>query len=897
MTLEKVLDQLEQDAQLVQRITHWRHLPPRPARHADFPQGIDPRLVDLLREGGIEQLYTHQASAIEASLRGENVVIVTPTASGKTLCYNLPVLNSLLQGPALAGGAPSARALYLFPTKALAQDQLAELGTLSVALGTQGSSPSRGFVVHTYDGDTPSSARPRIRKTAQILISNPDMLHAGILPHHTRWAGFFQGLRYVVLDEIHIYRGAFGSHVANVLRRLRRVCAFYGATPQFVCTSATIANPLELAERLTEQPFTLVGGKEDGSPRGAKHFLFYNPPIVDRELGIRRSVVSDARLLAEHFLDASVQTIVFARARLTTEVLLTYLRDAAQREGLAPEKVQGYRGGYLPQERREIERGLRERQVLGVVATNALELGINIGHLDACIMAGYPGTIASTWQQAGRAGRRADTSAAVLVAGASPLDQYIVTHPDYFFERSPEQAFLNPDNLVIALNHIRCAAFELPFAHGETFGQFPLTQEILGFLEEEGLLRQTRGQWHWTDQAYPAEAVSLRTADMDNFVVIDNSQASGANRERAVIGVVDRQSAPLLIHEGAIYLHGGEFYAVTRLDWEGRRAEVEPVNAGYYTQASISVDVQVTGVNQQAEDPTTLKAHGRVMITSKATSYKKVRLYTHEILGWGEISPDAIPEQEMETTAYWFSILPEMAAQLEREGLLRIEHGGRGPNWDQQRNRARARDGRCCRHCGVPERSDRAHDVHHIQPFRTFGYIRGKNDRYLEANRLKNLVTLCRSCHRRVEVDRMVRSTLGGLAHVLRHLVPLYLMSDPRDIGVVSEAQSSLPAVASLQDTLDPGPSARSIPSGDEGLRTSPRLPTITIYDNAPGGLGFSEGLYELHDRLLPAARDLVRACRCQRGCPSCIGPVAEIGEDAKANCLRLLDLLLQDDQ
>jgi DEAD/DEAH box helicase domain-containing protein len=865
LDLERVLEQIERDGQLARRITHWQRLAPRPARFADFPADLDPHLVSALRQRGIERPYHHQAQAMAAAQRGANVVVVTPTASGKTLCYNIPVLDRLLADP-------SARALYLFPTKALAQDQLAELGALERALGEK-------LGAHTYDGDTPSAIRPRIRKASRVVISNPDMLHAGILPHHTRWANFFQGLRYVVLDEIHTYRGVFGSHVANVLRRLKRVCAFYGAEPRIICASATIANPLALAERLAEEPFTLIDQEQDGSPQGSKHFLLYNPPLVDRELGIRRSPVSDARLLAERFLEAGVQTIVFARARLTTEVLLTYLRDAARREGLPAQRVQGYRGGYLPSERRQIERGLREREVLTVVATNALELGINIGGMDACIMTGYPGTIASTWQQAGRAGRRADTSVAVLVAGASPLDQYMIAHPDYFFGRSPEQALLNPDNLAIAVNHIRCAAFELPFAPGEAFGRFPHTEEVLAFLEEEGLLHQSAGQWHWADQTYPAESVSLRTAEMDNFVVVDTSA------DATVIGIIDRPSAPLLIHEEAIYLHAGQSYLVRKLDWEGRRAEVEPLEAGYYTQASLSVKVEVTEVYERtgeatqalpaspdtagtdtiaASFATTIKAHGAVLITSKPTSYKKVRLYSHEVLGWGEISPESIPEQEMETTAYWFSIVPEVAAQLEGEGLLNMTRDDRGPNWEAQRNRARARDGHRCRHCGVAERPERSHDVHHLEPFRNFGYVRGKNDHYLEANRLDNLVTLCRSCHRRVEVDRMVRGTLSALAYVLRHLAPLYLMSDARDIGVASEAKSSFA-----------------------------KLPTITIYDNAPGGLGFSEGLYELHNTLLAGARDLIRACRCRQGCPSCVGPVAELGEDAKANCLRLLALLL----
>ena len=484
MSLQQVLDEIERDPQLARRITHWRHLPVKPGRYARYPTGLDPSLEEALRQRGIERLYSHQALAVEAALRGENVVVVTPTASGKTMGYNLPVLNTLLANP-------GSRALYLFPTKALAQDQVAELGAMGQALGLR-------LEASTYDGDTPRQARPKIRKTAQIVISNPDMLHAGILPHHTRWARFFQGLRYVVLDEIHSYRGVFGSHVANVLRRLKRICAFYRAEPQFICCSATIANPVQLAERLVEAPFSLVGQDQDGSPQGQKHFLLYNPPIVDRKLGIRRNPVSDVRLLAERFLQAGVQTIVFAPARLKVELLLTYLRDSAEKAGMSPDKIQGYRGGYLPSERREIERGLRERQVLGVVATNALELGINIGHLDACVMTGYPGTIASTWQQAGRAGRRAGMSAAVLVAGSSPLDQYMINHPEYFFGRSPEQALLNPDNLVIAVNHLRCAAFELPFAKGEEFGRFPHTPEVLSFLEEEGVLRQSGEQWHWS---------------------------------------------------------------------------------------------------------------------------------------------------------------------------------------------------------------------------------------------------------------------------------------------------------------------------------------------------------------------------------------------------------------
>jgi DEAD/DEAH box helicase domain-containing protein len=406
---------------------------------------------------------------------------------------------------------------------------------------------------------------------------------------------------------------------------------------------------------------------------------------------------------------------------------------------------------------------------------------------------------------------------------------------------------------------VRCAAFELPFAEGQPFGRFPHTQQVLDFLEEEGVLRHSGRQWHWADQAYPAEGVSLRTAEMDNFSVVNTTQ------EGAVIGVVDRTSAPLLLHEEAVYIHGGEAYLVRELDWEGRLARVEPAELGYYTQASASVQVEVMEVQAELVGRATQKATGTVRILSRPTSFKKVRLYTHEVLGWGDIDAERIPQQEMETTAYWFNVLPQTTALLEQEGLLNMARDDRGPNWEQQRSRARKRDGHRCRHCGAPERADRGHDVHHVVPFRTFGYRRGENDRYLEANRLENLVTLCRSCHRRVEVDLLVLGTLSALAHVIGHIAPLYLMCDPRDIGVVSEVKSALCG-----------------------------LPTCTIYDNAPGGLGFSEELYRLHDSLLLAARELVAACRCSRGCPSCVGPVAEVGEDAKANCLRLVELLLE---
>jgi len=854
MSLSTLLHELRLDPGFMRQVAAWHRFPARPGRYADFPPELDARLVAMLRTRGIERLYSHQATAVAAALRGEHVAVVTPTASGKTLCYNLPVLHTLLN-------VPSARALYLFPTKALAQDQLAELRALtsSHALSAIGHQPFA-----TYDGDTPKAERSRVRRSARLLITNPDMLHMGILPHHTRWANFFANLHYVVLDELHTYRGVFGSHVANVLRRLRRICEFHGSQPQFICCSATIGNPQEHAERLLGADVTLVD--DDGSPKGEKHFLLYNPPLVDRELGIRRSYLLEARRIAGRLLDADVQTIVFARARLTVEILLTYLRDWMEREtkekrerkgaeGAEVEMVRGYRGGYLQRMRREIERGLREGSVRGVVATNALELGIDIGQLSAAVLVGYPGTIASTWQQAGRAGRRRETSLAVLVASASPLDQYLIAHPNYLFQRSPEQALIHPDNLVILLHHLRCAAFELPFAQGESFGGFGDVAALLDFLVEEGELHRSAETWYWVGETYPAQEVSLRTASPDRFVImVHEGDGSGPQ----VIGGVDRFSVPFLVYEGAVYLHEGRSYIVQELDWEGQRAFVMPADVGYYTDASTSAQVQVLEVQAQTQAAGAIKAHGEVLVKVKATGYRRVKRYTHENLGWGEID---LPEQEMQTTAYWLSLPEETVERLRQGGLWVSDRPGYGPNWAAQRDSARERDGYRCQHCGVPERRGRQHDVHHLRPFREFGYVPGANEAYREANRLENLVTLCASCHRQAEASQRMRSGLAGLGYALSHVASLHLMCDPRDLGSVTEPRS-----------------------------VSTRMPTITLYEKVPAGLGFAERLYELHQTLLDAAHELVSGCPCAHGCPACVGPVLNPEQETKTLTLALIE-------
>lgn len=830
---------MRHDAAFMSCVTAWASLPPRPARTAPWPDGLDRRLSAVLRAHGIEQPYIHQAQAIESALAGENVVLATSAASGKTLAYNLPVLHTLLADRA-------ACALYLFPTKALAHDQVAAFKSLF-----GGCAPES--IIQTYDGDTPSSRRAATRAQARLLVTNPDMLHMGILPYHTRWARFFANLRYVILDEIHTYRGVFGGHVANLLRRLQRICRFYGSTPRFLCASATIANPRQLAEQLIEAPVTLVD--EDGSPQGERHFILYNPPLVDAMLGIRRSAVLAAKDIAARLICAGVHTIVFARARITTEVLLGYLRDALAAQGHAPQLVQGYRGGYLPLERRAIEQGLREGRVHGVVATNALELGIDIGSLSACVMAGYPGTIAATRQQAGRAGRRVGPSVAILVASALPLDQYLISHPHYFFGRPVEQGLIDPDNLAILSSHLACAAFELPFEYTEPFGNAPHTQVILDTLAEDGLLHRHNSRYTWIGGGYPAAHVSLRTSTTDRIVIQDVS-----TEPAEVIGQLDRPSAPLLLHEGAVYLHAGEAYTVETLEWEKGLACVRPASVDYYTQASAVTEVHV--VRQMAQETVREgeKGWGEVLVTTKVTGYRKVKRYTHEVLGW---EPLELPEQELHTIGYWLTLSPELTRGLQESGVLPapIYYG---PDWPVQRDAARARDRYACRHCGAPEQEGRQHDVHHLIPFRTFGYIPGVNDFYKYANRLDNLITLCPACHHKLERARGAQGALGGLAYLLQNLAPLHLMCDPADLGAAVQA--------------------RAPESG---------LPTVTLYDHAPGGAGLSARLYELHGELLKAALEVVEACPCAGGCPGCVGPTIEDESDTKELVRKLLEAVI----
>ncbi len=646
MTVPEYIEQLKNNPYFMANVTSWRVTPARPARYCAFPETLAPGIVDALRRRGINRPYVHQVQAIEAAVAGHDLVVVTPTASGKTLCYNVPVLNAILKDE-------SARALYLFPTKALSSDQAAEL----YALIEEMDCPIKAY---TYDGDTPAAARTAIRQAGHVVVTNPDMLHQGILPHHVKWIKLFENLRYVVIDEIHAYRGVFGSNLANVIRRLKRICAFYGSNPTFICCSATIQNPKELAEEMIGRPVMLVD--DNGAPAGERNIVFYNPPVVNEQLGIRAGAIPETRRIAASMLRSGVQSIVFGRARLTVEVLVRYLKDEVRDPLGNAGLVRGYRGGYLPTQRREIERELRAGNVMCVVSTNALELGIDIGQLDACVLCGYPGTIASTWQQAGRAGRRGSVSLLVVVASSGPLDQYVIQHPDYFFGQSPECALINPNNLYILLNHLKCAAYELPFTEGERFAGLEDTDELLGYLEEQSILRRVGGRYYWMAEEFPQAGVNLRSASDQNFVIVNISDP----KNHRVIGEMDRFTVPMLLHEHAIYMHEGRQFQVEKLDFDEKKAYVREVNVGYYTDADLTTSLKVLDEFESDAGNGIVRTRGEVLVSSIVTLFKKICFDTHENLGWG---PVTLPELEMQTTACWWTLPESLEMEFEREPM------------------------------------------------------------------------------------------------------------------------------------------------------------------------------------------------------------------------------------
>ncbi|MBN1615306.1 MAG: DEAD/DEAH box helicase [Deltaproteobacteria bacterium] len=774
----------------MENIQALKVIPAAPGRFSPFPDWVHPNLRGVLEKRGIQRLYSHQVEAIELVRKGRNVVLITPTASGKTLCYNLPVLQRIIEEPETC-------ALYLFPTKALAQDQMHEvqglIGEMKSDIGT-----------FTYDGDTPDDARQAIRKRGRVVITNPDMLHAGILPHHTKWQRLFTNIRYVVIDELHTYRGVFGSHLTNVIRRLVRICRFYGRDPLFICCSATVANPKEHAERLLERSVELI--EKSGAPKAARTFILYNPPIVNRELGIRQSALTPARNLAAELIENDIQTIVFTTSRLNVEVLTKYLKDRF-RSGPPRDDhfVTGYRGGYLPNLRRRIESGLRNREVMGVVSTNALELGIDIGNLEACIIMGYPGSIASTWQQAGRAGRRMGHSLVMLIARSNPMDQFLAENPDYFFSRSPEHCRVNPDNLLILLHHIKSAAFELPFERGERFGGEDLN-ELLDYLEQKGVLHRSQDRWHWSAESYPADEVSLRSINPQNVVVVDTTERAN----HRVIAEVDWDSAFTTVHDEAIYMVESQQYHVDKLDLERNAAYVRKVDVDYYTDAMTYTNVRVIDSFGEKLLAGLIVEHGEVQVVRKVVGYKKIKFYTSENLGYGDV---ALPEKDMHTTSYWFTIPRDLLDRL---------------------------------------------------PFTQAEIIDG----------------------------------LAGLAYGLYHLSAMVLMADTRDIDRCIGDKSGQWFVRHGKGGRFITASPSESPSdGQADTRIDAFDPTIFIFDAYPGGIGFSDLLFDQHEGLLKGVCRLVGSCPCRYGCPSCVGPTLDVGPKAKEVTLAILNSILDEDR
>ena len=851
MTIENLLSRWRTDPETAPNLPIWHTTSPRPADMRPFPPDLPSPLAESLVARGIISLYSHQVSAWEYARKGENVVLATGTASGKTLGYNLPVLASLIEDQ-------DSRALYLFPTKALAQDQLTALNYFRSSINF--------LKPAIYDGDTPASHRSSIRTNANIIFTNPDMLHTGVLPHHTNWSDFFHHLHFIIVDEMHTYRGVFGSHVANVIRRLARVAEYYGAHPQYILSSATIGNPHELASRLIESQVTLVS--QDGSPRGTRHFLIYNPPVTDPSLGIRKSSTQESVRLAQDLLDVDMQTVVFARSRRSVEILLTYLQGnrepAKKRNHHSPDlhsqsSIRGYRSGYLPVQRREIEKGLRDGNIRMVVATNALELGIDIGGLEAALLVGYPGTIASTWQQAGRAGRGEEPAVAVFVATPSPIDQFLAHHPDYLFARSPEQALVNPDHLLILLNHLRCAAFELPFQPGAKFGNLPSEKlkEFLDFLVESRELHQSDDRYFWMADSYPAAAVSLRSASPANVLL-----QLEEDRSPRILGEVDLASAIWMVHPNAIYLHEGQQYIVQDLNLTRNIATLIPAALDYFTEPLRQTEVTLLTALDSAGCPSPsmsgdacTKAYGELQVTTQVTGFRKRSWLGGENLGE---EPLDLPPSELQTTGYWLSLSEQTIEALRASGNWTNDPNNYGPGWNQLRQAVRLRDGYRCQVCGAAESGNRPHDVHHKVPLRQFLSL-------AEANRMGNLITLCPSCHHKAEINLRMRSGLTGLASVLGQLAPLFLMCDSRDLGI----------------TTDPSSSVFGHPS-------------VVLYDQVPAGIGFSQKLFEIHADLLKRALELVEECECDEGCPSCVGPAGENGVGGKQETLAILKLLCE---
>lgn len=828
--MKTVLEFWQADPAISSCIASIQVIPACKGSFVPLPEFLDRNLSEILSQEGISHLYRHQAEAIQSIIHSQHTIITTGTASGKSLCYLLPILQRCLEDE-------TATALLLFPTKALTQDQYKNFLRLSPqTLHSQ---------IAIYDGDTPVSQRAKIRNNTRILLSNPDMLHTAILPHHPGWERYFRGLTYVVLDEVHLYRGVFGSHIANLLRRLKRITRFYAVLPTFVLTSATVANPKDHAQNLVEEAFIEVS--ENQSPRGNKYFILYNPPIIHQELGVRRSSLSESVRLSGDLLVKGIQTLLFTHTRKNVEIgvrlLQTQNPDQAQ-------KIFAYRSGYLPSERRKVERALKTGTASAVVATNALELGVDIGGIDAVIISGYPGSIAATHQQAGRSGRKKQDSLAVLVASSNPLDQYIIKHPEYITEKPPEMALINPNNPLILLQHLRCAVFELPFRQNDSFGILSW-EHILPYLQILTLNREVfaiADRFIWRANQYPSQSVSLRSTSGESFLlqVEEDDQLT-------TIGEIDQASVDWMVHPNAVYLHQGQSYIVEELNFDKKRVRLSTFNGDYYTQPLMDQTIQKISDEKNRPVPGGIIHFGEIEVTQQLKGFRKVSWQNKEILAIEEMQ---LPPRILRTVGYWIEISSKTLEILSENNLWSGKPNYYGPNWDQQRNLARQRDRFTCQLCGVPEKNI-PHHVHHKIPFRQF-------PSFEQANRLENLITLCPACHHKAENVVRIRSGLSGLRYLLSQIAPLFVLCDAGDLGSHSDPQSPINAGS----------------------------PIVMLYDNSAAGIGLSEMLFDKHELIISSAIEVVLNCPCADGCPACVGVGGENGSAGKTETLALLKIL-----
>lgn len=804
-----------------------------PACSGDFvplPEFLLKNLTEILEQEGIHALYRHQAEAIQSITDAQHTIITTGTASGKSLCYLLPILQRCLEDE-------TATALLLFPTKALTQDQYKNFLHLSPqTLHSQ---------IAIYDGDTPVSHRAKIRDSSRVLLSNPDMLHTAILPHHPNWERYFRGLTYVVLDEVHLYRGVFGSHIANLIRRLKRIARFYNAIPTFILTSATVANAKEHAENLVEEPFVQISDNQ--SPHGSKYFILYNPPIIHQELGVRRSALNEAVRLCGDLIAKGIQTLLFTHTRKNTEIGVRLLQNQNPAQA---QNIFAYRSGYLPSERRKIEQSLKNGEAKAVVATNALELGVDIGGIEAVIISGYPGSIAATHQQAGRSGRKKQDSLAVLVASSNPLDQYIIKHPEYIFEKPPEMALINPDNPLILLQHLRCAVFELPFRQNDSFGRLSW-EHILPYLQVLTLNHEvfaTADRFIWRANQYPSQSVSLRSTTGESFLLHLEE-----DDRITIIGEIDQASVDWMVHPQAVYLHQGQSYFVEELNFEKKLVRLSVFNGDYYTQPLMDQTIQKISEEKNRPVSGGIIHFGEIEVTQQLKGFRKLSWQSRDILTTEELQ---LPPRILRTVGYWIEINSQTLELLSENNLWSGKPNYYGPNWNQQRNLARQRDRFTCQLCGAPEKNI-PHHVHHKIPFRQF-------TSFEQANRLENLITLCPACHHKAESVVLIRSGLAGLRYLLSQIAPLFVLCDLGDLGSHSDPQSPINAGS----------------------------PIVMIYDNSAAGIGLSEMLFDKHESIITSALEVVQNCPCSDGCPACVGVGGENGSAGKTEATALLKIL-----